>query len=395
MADSAQIPAPEPRRPVTATPTPSLSAAHPVTRAVDGWLSAGYVGPDAPLIVACSGGADSLALAGAVLTATARHGQTRRRVPEQAATADPQHGDRVRSVLAAVIDHGLQDGSAQITTEAADTLRVMGFREVVTRRVTVTGDGGPEAAARAARYAALTAIADAVSTRAGQPAAVLIAHTADDQAETVLLGLARGSGPRSVAGMRPWSPPWGRPLLTVRRADTEDACRAMGVTPWRDPHNASPAFTRVRLRREVLPLLDEVLGGGVVPALARTAELMADDLAALDTFAAEALRAAETDRGDLDCRTLAARPSAVRRRALKAWVRERSGIGALTFRHLVALEEIVIHGHSRQAVRLPGAIDAVRVGTLLTIDRRLAPPPAGGPAPGREDGDTAVAGWTA
>ena len=99
--------------------------------------------------------------------------------------------------------------------------------------------------------------------RVGRTAAVLLAHTPDDQAETVLLGLARGSGPRSIAGMRAWRPPWGRPLLGVRRSDTEQTCRRAGLTPWQDPHNSDPAFTRVRLRREVLPLLEDVLGGGV------------------------------------------------------------------------------------------------------------------------------------
>ena len=119
----------------------------------------------------------------------------------------------------------------------------------------------------------------------------------------MLLGLARGSGPRSIAGMRPWRPPWGRPLLGVSRADTESACRAAGLEPWQDPHNRDPAFTRVRLRHEVLPLLDEVLGGGVRRALARTAELMAQDLDALDELAEPGPRpTCGADDGALDAR---------------------------------------------------------------------------------------------
>ncbi|MDI4659410.1 tRNA lysidine(34) synthetase, partial [Xanthobacter autotrophicus] len=125
---------------------------------------------------------------------------------------------------------------------------------------------GPEAAARVARYAALDA------ARRGRP--VLLAHTLDDQAETVLLGLGRGSGARSLRGMAAWDAPWGRPLLGVRAADTRAACRDLGLEPWNDPHNTDPAFTRVRLRREVLPLLEDVLGGGVAEGLARTAALL-------------------------------------------------------------------------------------------------------------------------
>src|SRR5699024_6712862 len=150
-------------------------------------------------------------------------------------------------------------------------------------------------------------------------------------------------GPRSIAGMRPWRAPWGRPLLGVRRAETEAACAAAGLAPWHDPHNADPAFTRVRLRREVLPLLDEVLGGGTVPALARTAELMADDLAALDELAEHALAQAALPAdpaadpagdpvlpaGALSGAALAGWPAAVRRRALRTWLARGVGVTSL------------------------------------------------------------------
>ena len=138
--------------------------------------------------------------------------------------------------------------------------------------------GGPEAAAR-----------DAPATRALDDARgdapVLLAHTLDDQAETVLLGLGRGSGSRSIAGMRPYDPPWCRPLLGVRRALTHAACAELGLTPWQDPHNADPRFTRARLRNEVLPLLEDVLGGGVAEALARTATALREDTDTLDELA--------------------------------------------------------------------------------------------------------------
>jgi tRNA(Ile)-lysidine synthase len=327
---------------------PDLPGTDPVAQATRAWLAAGHVDAATPLLVAVSGGADSLALAAAVRTVVGT-------------------GRGQRPLAAAVIDHDLQTGSARIASDAAEALGALGYRRVTVRRDAIGTDGGMEAAARVARYDALAAVAADLSAEWGRPAAVLLAHTADDQAETVLLGLGRGSGPRSIAGMSPWNEPWGRPLLGVRRTQTENACATVGLVPWADPHNANPAFTRVRLRREVLPLLDEVLGGGVVPALARTAELMADDLAALDSLADRALAETLCGDGDLDCGVLAAWPSAVRRRVLRHWVRQRAGVTELTYRHLVALEDCVMHGGSGYAVRLPGGTDAVRTGGRLRL----------------------------
>nr|MDT0527257.1 ATP-binding protein [Streptomyces sp. DSM 41633] len=116
----------------------------------------------------------------------------------------------------------------------------------------------------------------------------------------MLLGLGRGSGARSIAGMRLHDPPWHRPLLGVRRQLTHAACEELGLTPWQDPHNAEERFTRVRLRHEVLPLLEDVLGGGVAEALARTATALREDTATLDALAGEALAAARTEAGGLD-----------------------------------------------------------------------------------------------
>jgi len=321
---------------------PSLSAGSgmlhsgdPVAVAVRRWLAAEYLPVTAPLVVACSGGADSLALAAAV----------------RVVAAD-------RPVSVATVDHGLQPGSAAVAQAVEMAARGLGYSRVDVLPVVVHGPGGTEAAARDARFAALAALAASI----GPDTAVLLAHTADDQAETVLMGLARGSGPRSIAGMRPWRTPWGRPLLGVRRADTETACAAAGLTPWQDPHNANPSFTRVRLRREVLPLLEQVLGGGVAPALARTAELMADDLAALDELADRALgSAAPPDAGEaLDCAELARWPAAIRRRALRSWVARRAGVTELTSRHLARLDDLVTAGRTGAAVRLPGGSDVVR-----------------------------------
>ena len=180
---------------------------------------------------------------------------------------------RQRDTIALIVDHGLQADSEGVCERARAQALTLGCVDALVLRVDVGTDGGPEGAARAARYVALDA------ARAGAP--VLLAHTLDDQAETVLLGLGRGSGPRSIAGMRAFDPPWGRPLLGVRRALTHACCAELGLTPWQDPHNSDPRFTRVRLRNEALPLLEDILGGGVAEALARTAEAFDDDLVAL------------------------------------------------------------------------------------------------------------------
>src|SRR3954447_20631941 len=209
----------------------------------------------APLVVGCSGGADSLALS---LAAAAVRGT---------------------DVRAVVVDHRLQEGSAG---RAAATVTLLAERGIAARvhAVDVTGPGGTEAAGRRARQAALPAPRPRrPALRAARPhpdSPILLGHTLDDQAETVLLGLGRGSGARSLAGMREWDEPWLRPLLGLRRARVREAC-AGGPEPWEDPHNSDPRFVRARLRAEALPLLDDMLAGGVAEALARTAAQLRED----------------------------------------------------------------------------------------------------------------------
>ncbi|MGH3917450.1 MAG: tRNA lysidine(34) synthetase TilS [Pseudonocardiaceae bacterium] len=290
--------------------------------------------------VACSGGADSLALAAATVHCAGRLGLT-------------VHG--------LVVDHRLQPGSATVAQTAAQALRQLGCAAVRVLQTTVEGPGGPEAAARRARYAAL---------RAASPggALVLLGHTLDDQAETVLLGLGRGSGPRSVAGMREIDPPWGRPLLGVRRAVTAAACAALGLSPWVDPHNADPRFRRVRLRTEVLPLLEDVLAGGVAEALARTAGQLQEDLDLLDEQAcallAQARRGAvpdvaASDVAVLDVTELAQAPAALRRRVLRRWLLD-AGVTELTDAHLRAADDLIGRWSGQGAVRLPGGVELFR-----------------------------------
>ncbi|OWV08785.1 tRNA lysidine(34) synthetase TilS [Micromonospora wenchangensis] len=310
-------------------------------------------------MVACSGGADSLALAAATAFVASRLG---------------------RPAGLVTVDHGLQAGSAERATAVAEWAGRVGFDPVEAVPVTVAGrPGGPEAAARQARYQALTAAA-----RRHDAVAVLLGHTRDDQAETVLLALARGAGPRGLAGMPArrelQGVPLLRPLLDVSRAQTRDACAALGLTPWQDPHNTDPSYARARVRADALPALVAALGDGVVDNLARTARLLAADTAALDDLAAAALGAPQPrpdrvavdrpvrDGGGLSVVALAGLPGAVRSRVLHAWARELGAPpGALSHRHVDALDALVTAWRGQGATALPGG---VRVGRR---DGRLVP----------------------
>jgi tRNA(Ile)-lysidine synthase len=255
--------------------------------------------------VALSGGADSLALT-AVAAAT-------------------------KPTTALIVDHRLQPDSGQVAATARDQALALGCVDAQVLCVDVGTTGGPEAAARSARYRALDDARD--------DAAVLLAHTLDDQAETVLLGLGRGSGSRSIAGMRPCDPPWYRPLLGVRRAITHAACEELGLTAWQDPHNSDRRFTRTRLRTEVLPLLEDVLGGGVAEALARTATALREDTDTLDELAGQALAEVGTG-GGLDTARLAVLPEAVRRRVIRGWLLA-GGASGLTDKQIRGVDTLV------------------------------------------------------
>jgi tRNA(Ile)-lysidine synthase len=290
-----------------------------------------------PVLVACSGGADSLALAAATAFECDRTG---------------------RPAGLVTIDHGLQDESADQAKRVAAFGYELGYDPVHLIRVEVGFEGGPEAAARSARYAALE--------RVRGDAFVLLGHTADDQAETVLLGLGRGSGAASIAGMRPDRDGYLRPLLSLRRATTEHACAALGLDVWYDPHNLDPGYRRVRLRREVLPLLDDILAGGVIEALARTATQLQADLDALDQISDRVLRAASTADG-LGLQCLSGQPDGIVSRVLKAWA-ESAGAGPLTSAQVVELWRMVRDWRGQGPIDLPGGYRAVREsGTLRVI----------------------------
>ncbi|MDX3215588.1 tRNA lysidine(34) synthetase TilS [Streptomyces sp. ME02-6991-2B] len=285
-----------------------------------------------PLVLAaCSGGADSMALATALVFEA------------------PKLGIRAGAVT---VDHGLQDGSAARAVDVADRLRDLGLDPVHAVAVTVGRQGGPEAAARDARYAAL----DAVAERAGA-AAVLLGHTRDDQAETVLLGLARGSGIRSLSGMPAVNGRYRRPFLLLDRDTVRRACLVQGIDVWEDPHNHDPAYTRSRVRHEALPVLEKSLGKGVVEALARTAQLSRDDADALDQWAAQAERTAVDADGGLDVVRLLTLPPAVRRRVLRrAAVAAGSPAGSLFARHIEETDRLLTGWRGQKPLNLPGGV---------------------------------------
>ncbi|MER5457839.1 tRNA lysidine(34) synthetase TilS [Micromonospora sp. NPDC002389] len=308
-----------------------------------------------PVLVACSGGADSLALAAA------------------AAFVAPRSG---RAAGLVTVDHGLQPGSAERAEAVADWARQSGLAPVEVVRVEVAGrPGGPEAAARQARYQALTEVAGRYGA-----AAVLTGHTRDDQAETVLLALARGAGPRGLAGMPAYRELAGvsllRPLLETAREQTRAACTALGLTPWEDPHNTDPAYARSRVRADVLPALVEALGPAVVDNLARTARLVAADNAVLDGLAVEALTAARHPDGGLAVKALADLAPALRGRVLRAWAQELGAApAALSHRHVAALNTLVTDWRGQGAAYLPGGLRVRRHrDRLLPADRPAALP---------------------
>ena len=319
--------------------TPSIAD---VRRAVRAALEG--LPPDALVLVALSGGPDSLSLAAATAF--------------EAPRADLRAG-------AVIVDHGLQSGSADVAARAGQQATGLGLAPVRVERVSVGATsghgGGPEAAARAARYAAL----DRAASESGA-AAVLLAHTLDDQAETVLLGLARGSGAASLQGMAPVRGLYRRPLLGIRRATTVQACADARLEPWNDPQNADPAFTRVRVRQRVLPVLEAELGPGVAEALARTAEQLREGSEALTTFAeevAEDLAEPEEAGISLAVNALATNPPALRHRLIRYVVDAEFGV-ALTRQQTLAVARLVTDWRGQAGVDLPGITVTRRDGRL-------------------------------
>lgn len=301
------------------------------------------------VLVACSGGRDSLALLGATAFAAREPGWL---------------------VGMVTVDHDLQEGSGERAHRLAGWARSRGLEPVEVLTVVVGRSGGLEAAARTARYAAL----DAAAIRHGA-AAVLLAHTLDDQAETVLLGLARGSGARSLAGMPARRGVYRRPLLAVSRevvraaltVGDPPACDipAWDIPAWDDPQNSDPARARARVRA-AMPRIEQALGPNVTHNLARTARLLRADADLLEELAAKARAGVDTPTG-LDVDQLAALPEALRTRVIRSVLLEAgSPGGGLAAAHVAAVDALVTGWHGQGPVALPrGVVAARRHGRLL------------------------------
>jgi tRNA(Ile)-lysidine synthase len=309
-----------------------------------------------PVLVACSGGADSLALLAATVF-------------------EARNTDWL--VIGVTVDHGLQEGSVERAAAVVQQMAGLGVERATSVAVAVDPAGrGVEAAAREARYAALLELADRFGS-----GTVLLGHTLDDQAETVLMGLARGSGARSIAGMRRGGRPFRRPLLGITHRQTEAACAAQGIEFWTDPHNDDPRFTRARVRHRVLPVLEKELGPGIAFALARTAEQLQDDVAALDEIAEITFEEVRTATG-LDVGRLETTHDAIRRRVLRlAAVAAGSPPGELFRVHVLAMDGLVCDYHGQQRIELPGQVHVVRANGELRFRRTGEtdrPPPVAG-----------------
>ncbi len=288
-------------------------------------------------LVAVSGGADSLALAAALF------------IEAKPLALNP---------IAITIDHQLQENSHLQAEKVSNQLKEYGYGQVLIKKVVVSSTHGIEAGAREARYKAI-----AQSVAETKAVKVFLGHTHNDQAETVLLGLARGSGARSLSAMASENGIYARPLLGLTRDVTEQACKDFGLTAWSDPHNFNADFTRVRVRREVIPYLEENLDPGISNALVRTAALLRDDADALDQWA-------EQESGDLDCQRLAQLPRAIRTRIIrKAALAAGTTPGELTYEQIMAIDALISAWKGQGAVSLAGGVKVERISGRLSLSR--------------------------
>lgn len=292
------------------------------------------------VLVAVSGGADSLALAAALV---------------------PESKNALVNLVGVTIDHQLQKNSGEQAAKVRTQLFELGISEVEIVKVDVEMIDGLEASARRARYAALDAVAENHNAKL-----IFLGHTLNDQAESVLLGLARGSGARSLSGMARCIGRYCRPLLAITRTETLAACAENSLTPWTDPHNSDSQFARVRVRTTALPKLEETIGPGITEALARSADLLRDDADALDGWAN--LVAAGLDLSDLEISLLADLPKAVRTRLLRMAIYAAGApTGSITSDHVASVEAFVTSWHGQGACSLPGGVKVSRISGRLSL----------------------------
>lgn len=316
------------------------SATHLVRTAVRTTLN--FCAPGDRVLVGVSGGADSLALAKAVI------------LESEVAAIQP---------IAIIIDHQLQANSHEVSLSAEKTLMAIGYTDIRIIKVRVDGKDGMEAAARRVRYEAFEKVAREVDATV-----FLLGHTLDDQAETVLLGLARGSGTRSLSGMPEHFGMYFRPLLGITRTQTLAACDEWNLPIWFDPQNEDEKFTRVKVRKVVLPTMENELGPGISAALVRSAKLLRDDADALDEWAATLYSGMNPV--NLDVVTLESLPRAVRTRVLRLAIYAAGApAGSLNAEHIAPVEAMVSAWRGQGACSLPGGVKVERISGRLSLLR--------------------------
>ena len=298
--------------------------------------------PNSKVCIGVSGGADSLALA---------------------AAAKLESKNFSIDLVAVIVDHGLQANSAEIAEFAKQQLIKLGFQDIFVGRASVQITDGLEASARRARYKVFQ---QAIETYG--PNTFLLGHTKNDQAEGVLLGLARGSGTKSLSGMQEVSGIFVRPLLGINRATTEIACHESNIEYWVDPHNSNQDFTRVRVRENILPLLENEIGPGIIDALARSAKILREDATALDEWAESVFR--QVKPMDIEISILDGLPVAVRSRVLRMAIYAAGApAGSISAAHLEPIEAFVSDWRGQGHTSLPGGVKVCRISGRLSLSK--------------------------
>jgi len=292
--------------------------------------------------VGVSGGADSLALAIAA------------QLEAESFNLD---------LIAVVVDHGLQENSAEIAAITEKRLKTIGYSNIFIGKANVINTDGIEASARRARYKVFQQALDTFGATT-----FLLGHTKNDQAEGVLLGLARGSGTKSLSGMQEITGPFIRPFLNIDRSATQAACDEFGIEFWRDPHNLNTEFTRVRVRENILPLIEREIGPGIIDALSRSAKILREDATALDEWAERIFSG--VDPADIDIALLGELPIAVRSRVLRLAIYAAGApMGSISAAHLEPIEAFVSDWRGQGHTSLPGGVKVCRISGRLSLSK--------------------------
>jgi tRNA(Ile)-lysidine synthase len=309
-----------------------------IRQAIRPWIEAA----DSRILIGVSGGADSLALAVAATAEARKHSL---------------------DLVAIIIDHQLQEGSRRVAEQTRAILEKIGYQKIEIIPVEVVITDGLESSARRARYEAFQ-----IAIEKYRPDYFFLAHTKNDLAESVLLGLARGSGTRSLSGIAEQNGAYIRPLLGIDRESTESCCQENQIEPWNDPQNRDPAYLRSRVRHQVLPILEREMGPGIIEALARSSRILREDADALDSWVEELLVGNRDEL--LEVQFLGSLPKAIRIRLLRRIIYKAGAPeGSLSADHLAPVEALVTQWHGQGQISLPGSVKVERISGRLSLSQ--------------------------